>query len=215
MSTNFLDALGVKKAYLRTVIAFKRMNKWVVRVPNNHVNPNRTRSDAEQETNTSFGDSRKFDSKFANTMRGCPTWAAAARLYGKDGQNGDNFQHHVNHDKLAGKVVACFHLFRFSLGPRSLPWNLAATRDGNTVTITWTDSRHSGQASPHDTLIVGLLLSKHPGRPLLVDHTGATRANGSFTFTLDLHSKKQDIHLYLFFANPQRTEFSDSQHIGL
>ena len=216
MKNNFLDTIGVKKIYLRTVIAFKRMNKWVVRASTNRVNPQRVRSDAEKETNTNFGDSRKFDSKFANTMRACPTWAAAARHYGKDGQNSDNFQHHVNHDKLAGKVVACFHLFRFSMGPRSLPWNLAATREGDTVTITWTDSRHTGQASPHDLLVVGLIYSHHPGRPILIDDTGTTRADGSFTFTLDSrYSSKQDIHVYAFFANPQRTEFSDSQYILL
>ena len=216
MSNNLLDAIGVKKAFLRTFIAFKRMNKWVVRLPNNRVDPNRVKSDAEQQTNTSFGDSRKFDSKFANAMRDCPAWAAAARHYGKDGQNGDNFQHHVNHDKLAGKVVACFHLFRFSMGTRSLPWNLDATRDGTTVTITWHDPRHSGHASPHDTLLVGLLYSRHPGRPLLIDHTGATRADGSFSFTINpRHAHHQNIHIYPFFANPQRTEFSDSQHVSL
>ena len=93
-----------------------------------------------------------------------------------------------------------------------LPWNLAVTREKGTVTITWRDNRHSAHCSPRDELCVGLLYEKFPKRPMVVGETGAVRSTG--TYTLELDSRfGTEVHVYPFFMNPGRTEFSDSEHL--
>ena len=74
------------------------------------------------------------------------------------------------------------------------------------------DNRHSAHCSPRDELCVGLLYEKFPKRPMVVGETGAVRSTG--TYTLELDSRfGTEVHVYPFFMNPGRTEFSDSEHL--
>ena len=133
---------GVSRVRLRTVTGFKRMGKWVFRLAKNHVKVTREKHPEMARTNEDFGSSRKFFARLNNAMGDLLAWRIAAAKYG-GGMTGDNFMFHVNYDKLEGGAVACFRLFRFSVGTLWLPWNLAVTREKGTVTITWRDNRHS------------------------------------------------------------------------
>ena len=206
-----MDMTGVSRVRLRTVTGFKRMGKWVFRLAKNHVKVTREKHPEMARTNEDFGSSRKFFARLNNAMGDLLAWKIAAAKYG-GGMTGDNFMFHVNYDKLEGGAVACFRLFRFSVGTLWLPWNLAVTRGKGTVTITWRDNRHSAHCSPRDELLVGVLYEKFPKRPMVVGETGAVRSTG--TYTLELDSRfGTEVHVYPFFMNPGRTEFSDSEHL--
>ena len=209
MKTIF-DFFSIRRVNLRNIIGFKRLGNWVLRPKHNrkHTGP---KHPEQERTNEVFGKARKFGAAFARTMADYPAWATAATLYWA-GRTGDNLMFHMNHDKLIGHVVACFHLFRFSFGPRSLPWNLEARADGNTITITWQDNRRSPHCSPHDPLLVGVLFDNKPGKPMLVADSGVTRASCGISIVLN-DKQPRKIHLYPFFCNPERTEFSESQHL--
>lgn len=209
---SFLDQIGVNKAYLRTVTAFKRLNRWIVRVSKNTRKPGQIHPNVAR-TNADFKGARKFCAVFSRAMADYPAWIAAAALYWQ-GRTGDNFMFHLNHDKLVGRVVGCFHLFRFSFGQRSLPWNLEASAEGHVATITWQDNRVTPHCSPNDPLLVGLIFENRPGSPMLIADTGVTRASCGITIELPT-TRPQKAHLYPFFCNPERTEFSESQHLGV
>ncbi|WP_099291996.1 MULTISPECIES: hypothetical protein [unclassified Butyricimonas] len=213
--SSFLDLLpGVNRVYLRTTTAFKRMNKWIIRVSKNRTKKKSQIHPKVAITNNTFTGVRKLYAKFRISMEGYPAWLHAVLMYGKEGQTGDNFFYHINYDKVVGKVVACFHLFRFSIGPRLLPWDLTATTEGRIITISWNDHRHTPHCAPNDLLLVGIIGEKKPGRPILLVAPDATRKSGSLE--LELAPKLRlgsTIHLYPFFCNAERTEFSDSQHL--
>ena len=158
---------GVSRVRIRTVTGCKRMGKWVFRLAKNHVKVTRVKHPEMARTNEDFGSSRKFFARLNNAMGDLLAWRIAAAKYG-GGMTGDNFMFHVNYDKLEGGAVACFRLFRFSVGTLWLPWNLAVTREKGTVTITWRDNRHSAHCSPRDELCVGVLYEKFPKRPMVI-----------------------------------------------
>ena len=106
---------GVSRVRLRTVTGFKRMGKWVFRLAKNHVKVTREKHPEMARTNEDFGSSRKFFARLNNAMGDLLAWRIAAAKYG-GGMTGDNFMFHVNYDKLEGGAVACFRLFRFSVG---------------------------------------------------------------------------------------------------
>ena len=206
------DTGDSKRVFLRSVIAFKRLGRWVYRVAKNRVNPNRKKHPEMERTNVDFKKTRRFFARMKVALENIPTWRVAAVKYGGK-MTGDNFMFHVNYDKLVGGSVACFHLFRFSVGSLFQPWDLSASREGNVVTVTWHDNRISPHCSPDDVLLAGLVDRKNPRRPMLLD-LNATRSSGTCTFELNPNFGKE-LHFYFFFCNRWRTEFSSSQHVEL
>ena len=169
------------------------------------------RSDKQRAWNAEFQAQRRLYTAFhAVLMAVCPAWELFAEWMRRVAHSGDNCFHAINHKYMDGDKVGCPELFHFSQGELAMPWDMKASREGDTVLFTWHDERDCPHARGSDRLVVGILHDEHRGRPVLVE-TQALRSHGAASITLDPKYGKK-VHVYPFFERADKRAYSDDQH---
>ena len=169
------------------------------------------RSEKQQACNAEFQKQRKLYTAFrAVVMVVCPTWELFAAWMRRVAHSGDNCFQATNGKYMDGDEVGCPELFHFSQGELGMPWDMKASREGNTVLFTWHDERDCPHARGTDRLVVGILYDEHRGRPVLVE-TQALRSHGAASITLEPKYGKK-VHVYPFFERADKRAYSDDQH---
>lgn len=106
-------------------------------------------------------------------------------------------------------------LLHFSTGPLPLPLCLSAEKNDSApqlVNIRWEPGAVSPLASGNDELLMIINTASGTEGPIT---TGTFRKEGHYQLDLSEHQEEQEGNLYLFFANSERSAYSEDKYIHI
>lgn len=160
-----------------------------------------------------FTSGKRLIAAFQYVMGALSSWQRAARLYGANGQTGENlfFSRNYGYCAADGSGVEDFRHFKLSEGQLLLPPGIRLSREGNRCTLEWEVQEEQALALSGDLVHVGIIYDSEPDGLSLADVHGACRADGKVSFTID-EKYGTRVHLYPFFGREDNTDFSDSDY---
>ena len=170
------------------------------------------RTPSREQAINKFTNGKRLVTAFLLELGDVSPWRRAARLYGKNGQTGENFFFSRVHGYLPadGKIQDFAH-FRLSEGQLLLSPGMRLSREGCTVTLEWDATGKHSLASPDDWLHVGVVHESEANGLILADTGGARRGDGKAVFTLD-PARGTRVRLYPFFGREDNSEFSANDY---
>ena len=211
-----LELSGIKKCMRGdTTTLYWRLGTPVLRRRRNRnaSGSNWKRTPGRERAVNKFTASKRLLTGFLLVLGEHSPWRRAARLFGRNGQTGENFFFSRNYACIAadGSGVEDFRHFKLSEGRLPLPPGIRLSREGNTCTLAWDVPDALPAASAGDRLQVGVIHDTEPDGLSLADTGDARRGDGKAVFTLD-PARGACVHVYPFFSREDNSDFSGNDY---
>lgn len=211
-----LELLNIKKCmHGDTTTLYWRLGNPVLRRRKNRnaAGSDWNRTPGRERAVNKFTATKRLVSSFLFVLGECSSWRRAARLFGRNGQTGENFFFSRVHAYIAadGSGVEDFCHFKLAAGRLPLPPGLRLTREGNSCTLEWEVGEEQPVALAGDLLRVGIIYDAEPDGLSLANTGGARRSDGKAFFSLD-PGRGTRVHLYPYFSREDNSDFSDNDY---
>ena len=211
-----LELLNIKKCvHGDTTTLYWRLGNPVLRRRKNRnaAGSDWNRTPGRERAVNKFTATKRLVGSFLFVLGECSSWRRAARLFGRNGQTGENFFFSRVHACIAadGSGVEDFRHFKLAAGRLPLPPGLRLTREGNSCTLEWEVGEEQPVALAGDLLRVGIIYDAEPDGLSLANTGGARRSDGKAFFSLD-PGRGTRVHLYPYFSREDNSDFSDNDY---